>query len=94
MDPATHRQQVLFLWSEDSSLDGRVVAWSFHDGNDRSADMADQPYPTCADALSDGWRMIQASQLLPPMAGSEHTPSFLKHEFIFEKIVTVNCRRP
>jgi len=90
MDPAKHRQQVLFLWSEDSSLEGRVIAWSFHDGSNRSADQADRPYRSCADALVDGWRLIQVSQLIPAVPGAEHTPSFLKHEFIFEKIVSVD----
>ena len=36
--------------------------------------------------LNDGWRMIQASQQLPPQAGWEYDVSFLKHEFFFEKL--------
>jgi hypothetical protein len=39
------------------------------------------------EALADGWRLIQASQLLPPYPGHEHDVSFLKHEFFFEKLV-------
>jgi hypothetical protein len=38
------------------------------------------------DALMDGWRLIQASQLLPPSPGHEYDTSFLKHEFLFEKL--------
>ena len=38
-------------------------------------------------ALRDGWRLIQASQLLPPQPGAEYGTSFLKHEFFFEKLV-------
>lgn len=37
--------------------------------------------------LKDGWRLIQASQLIPPYPGHEYDVSFLKHEFIFERIV-------
>jgi hypothetical protein len=44
------------------------------------------PYKTGVEALQDGWRMIQASQLLPPYPGHEYDVSFLKHEFWFEKL--------
>ena len=43
MNSETERQQVLFLWLEDSNLEGRVVAWTFHDGAGREQDIAGTP---------------------------------------------------
>ena len=82
------RQQVLFLWLDDSALDARVLGWSFHDGGgDGSVLDGEPPYPTGEAALRDGWRLIQVSPLIPPALGAEHTTSFLRHEFLFERIV-------
>lgn len=86
------RQQVLFLYLADSALDAPVVGWSRFDG-DRAGptppveDRPTPPYATGVDALRDGWRLIQASPLLPPAPGAERQVSYLKHEFIFERLV-------
>jgi hypothetical protein len=89
----TLRQQVLVLYLSDSSLDARVVGWSRYDGTGETSpttgDSDVPPYATGTDALRDGWRLFQASQLLPPYPGHEYDVSFLKHEFLFEKIVHV-----
>ncbi len=90
MNPETQRQQVLFLWMEDSSLEGRIVGWSFFDGADPSADWTELPYRSGVAALADGWRLIQASPLVSPTPGHEHQASFLKHEYLFERIVDIS----
>jgi hypothetical protein len=88
MDPATQRQQVLFLWLEDSYLEGRVVAWTFHDGTGALTDLpGSPPYRTGSAALRDGWRLLQVSPLTNPPPGHEHAIGHLKHEFVFERIV-------
>lgn len=91
MNPETERQQVLFLWLDDSNLAGRVIAWTFHDGSGTTDDLVGTdgapPYARGTDALADGWRLLQVSPLLPPAPGAEHTVSYLKHEFLFERIV-------
>ena len=86
------RQQVLFLWLSDSALDARVVAWSLYEGaSPKGAPVppvdidAAPPYPTGREALRDGWRLIQASALVPPAPGAELHTSYLRHEFIFER---------
>jgi hypothetical protein len=88
---ATVRQQVLFLYLSTSALDSDVIAWSSYDGTGRTApttgDSDEPPYETGVEALRDGWRLLQASQLLPPSAGHEYDVSFLKHEFMFERLV-------
>jgi hypothetical protein len=84
------RQQVLVLYLASSGLDSEVVGWSSYDGTGRTEPTAgdgdEPPYRSGVDALRDGWRMIQASQLLPPYPGHEYDVSFLKHEFWFEKL--------
>ncbi len=88
------RQQVLVLYLATSSLDTHVVGWSMYDGTGESIHMAGDeevpPYRTGLDALKDGWRMIQASPLLTHPPGTEYQTNYLKYEFFFEKMVTIN----
>lgn len=92
---STIRQQVLVLYLSTSALDSKVVGWASYDGADQSrpttGDSDDPPYETGLDALHDGWRLIQAAQLIPPYPGHEYDVSFLKHEFFFEKLVDVTA---
>lgn len=95
-DPRTSttlRQQVLVLYTTSSALDSRVIGWSSYDGTGAShpttGDSDIPPYANGLDALLDGWRLIQAAQLIPPYPGHEYDTSFLKHEFFFEKLVDV-----
>jgi hypothetical protein len=88
---APPRQQVLVLYLSNSALDSAVVGWSCYDGTGATSpttgDSEQPPYQTGLDALKDGWRLIQAAQLIPPYPDHEYDVSFLKHEFFFEKIV-------
>ncbi|WP_432119486.1 hypothetical protein [Streptomyces sp. bgisy032] len=88
---AALRQQVLVLYLDSSALDAPVVGWSLYDGTGRTSpttgDSDEPPYGTGLAALRDGWRLIQAAQLIPPYPGAEYDVSFLKHEFFFEKLV-------
>jgi hypothetical protein len=90
----TVRQQVLVLYLATSALDSPVIGWSTYDGTGRTApttgDSDEPPYETGVAALVDGWRLLQASQLLPPYPGHEYQVSFLKHEFFFERLVTLD----
>ncbi|MEI7593635.1 MAG: hypothetical protein WCK41_10485 [Actinomycetes bacterium] len=86
------RQQVLVLFLASSALDANVIGWSFYDGASHGptppVDARVEPiYPTGVDALRDGWRLIQVTPLLPAAPGAEYQVSFLKHEFVFEKMV-------
>jgi hypothetical protein len=91
--PGTARQKVLVLYLSTSSLASKVVSWSLFDGASAEAEEAgsspDPPYSTGLDALRDGWRLFQASQLLPPAAGEEYATSFQKFEFFFEQLSPV-----
>ena len=48
------------------------------------------PYPTGLHALRDGWRLFQASPLLPHYPGTETQTAYLKYEFWFEQLVEVD----
>jgi len=45
------------------------------------------PYNTGLEALLDGWRLFQASPLLPHTPGDEFRTGYLKYEFFFEKLI-------
>lgn len=88
------RQQVLQLYTVNSSFGSNVVAWAFHDGTDGQGPALPErgsasPYVTGVDALRDGWRVLQMSQLLPPRVGEEHHVSYLPFEFLLERMVEV-----
>ncbi|MDT0446616.1 hypothetical protein [Streptomyces johnsoniae] len=89
----TLRQQVLVLYLSTSALDSGTVGWARYDGTGTTTpttgDGDEPPYPDGVAALRDGWRLIQAAQLIPPYPGHEYDVSFLKHEFLFEKLVRV-----
>jgi len=88
------RQQVLVLYLANSALDSVVTGWAMYDGTGDHAyttgDSSEPPYKSGLDALRDGWRLFQASQLIPPAPGHEHDTSFLKHEFYFERLETTD----
>ena len=87
------RQQVLMLWLASPSLDSRVLGWSFHDGTAGAGPQpaADPPYASGVAAMVDGWRLLQMSPLIPPTPGHERETSFLKHEFLFERLIDVDA---
>ena len=84
------RQKVLILYLANSALDSHVVSWAEYDGTgatDPQPGAADEPpYQSGVDALRDGWRLLQISPLAPHAAGEEFTTSYLKYEFVFEKL--------
>ena len=83
------RQKVLVLYLANSALDSPVIGWSVYDGTGEARRMAGDadtpPYASGLDALLDGWRLLQASQLLPHARGEEFDLAYLKYEFFFEK---------
>jgi hypothetical protein len=87
------RQQVLILYLATPALDSEVCAWTLYDGTGRTrpttGDNDVPPYVTGLAALTDGWRLVQISPVLPPVPGHEYDVSTLRHEFMFERLVEV-----
>ena len=83
-------QQLLFLSVANPNPASTVVAWSHFDGTGRTHAMAGDsdvpPYETVLDAMKDGWRVLQAPPLAPAAAGQEHQTSFLRFEYMLEKL--------
>ena len=83
------RQKVMVLYLANSALDSPVVGWAVYDGTGETRHMAGDsdtpPYATGLGALKDGWRLFQASQLLPHPRGEEYDLAYLKYEFFFEQ---------
>ncbi|WP_380176572.1 hypothetical protein ACFEMC_03495 [Kineococcus sp. DHX-1] len=87
------RQQVMVLYLGTSALDSAVIGWTRYDGTGRSrptmGDSDEPPYATGLDALLDGWRLLQMSQLLSHAEGHEYDTAYLPYEFLFERLVDV-----
>ena len=78
------------LYLASSALDSRVVAWAQYDGTAReqhqAGDSDTPPYGSGLEALQDGWRLFQVSQLSPPDPDHPFTLSYLRYECWFEKL--------
>lgn len=89
------RQQVLILYLGTSALDSNVIGWTRYDGTGRSrptmGDSDEPPYKTGLDALIDGWRLLQLSQLQAHLPGHEYDVAYLPYEFVFERIVDISA---
>ena len=87
------RQKVMVLYLANSALDAPTIGWAVYDGTGETRHMAGDndvpPYATGLAALRDGWRLFQASQLLPHPRGEEFDLAYLKYEFFFEQLVEV-----
>ena len=92
------RQQVLILYLATPALDSDVCAWTLYDGTGRSrpttGDSDVPPYDTGLAALIDGWRLMQLSAVVPPAPGHEYDVSTLRHEAVFERLVTTAAPPP
>jgi hypothetical protein len=89
------RQQVLVLYLADSSLTSDVIAWALYDGTGRESaetgDNPDRPFATGLAALEAGWRLIGMSPLRAAAPDTEYVTSYLKFEFVFERLVSVGA---
>lgn len=87
------RQNILVLWLADPALDAPVVGWSRWNGADAedhwAGDEQTPPYRNAVAALRDGWRLFQASPLLPHIPETETQTAYLKYEYWFEQIIDV-----
>jgi hypothetical protein len=88
------RQQILFLYLHSADLTSGVGAWTYHDASGKQphpshGDADKPPYNSALDAMKDGWRVLQVPQQFPAYPGMEYTTSFLKFEFVLERMVEV-----
>ncbi len=88
------RQKLLVLYVHSPDLHSAAVAWSRYDGTgqDRSSsgDSAEPPYTSVVAAMQDGWRVLQFPQQYPAYPGMEYNTSYLKYEYILEKMEEIH----
>jgi len=84
----------LVLYAHSPDLNSKVVAWSLFDGTTEkqpsTASEKSPPYESVVAAMREGWRVIQFPQQFPAYPGTEYTTSFLKFEYILEKLEAVD----
>lgn len=87
------RQKILILHAGTPDLHSPIGAWAIYDGtgkdNATTGDSDAPPYKSVLEAMRDGWRVIQFPQLMPAYPGMELTTSYLRFEYILEKMETI-----
>jgi hypothetical protein len=85
------RQQLLLLYARTPDPRDRIGAWAIYDGTGKehhtTGDSEEPPYKSVLAAMQDGWRVIQYPAQFPAYPGMELTTSYLRWEFVLEKIV-------
>ena len=88
------RQKLLVLYAHSPDLNSRTVAWSMYDGTGReqhtTGDSEEPPYESVVAAMRDDWRVIQFPQQYPAYPGMEYSTSYLRYEYILEKLEDSN----
>jgi hypothetical protein len=84
------RQKLLILYLRTPDLYSQVGAWTTYDPTRKerhtTGDSETPPYNSVFAAMQDGWRVIQFPQMFPAYPGMELTTSYLRFEYILEKI--------
>ena len=87
------RQKLLVLYLQTPDLGSSVTAWAVYDGTGKehhtTGDSDTPPYKSVLEAMKDGWRVIQFPQQFPAYPGMELTTSYLRFEYILEKLETI-----
>ncbi len=84
------KQKLLFLYTASPSLESGTGAWAVYDGTGKethtTGDSSQPPYRSVLEAMKDGWRVIHIPQILPLQPGLELTTSYLRFEYVLEKM--------
>lgn len=84
------RQKILILYSATPDLHSGIGAWAIYDGTGKehhtTGDSTEPPYRSVLAAMQDGWRVIQFPQQFPAYPGMELNTSYLRFEYILEKM--------
>lgn len=90
---ANMRQKILILYSKTPDLHTKIGAWAIYDGTGKeqhtTGDSTEPPYHSVLEAMRDGWRVIQFPQQFPAYPGMELATSYLRWEYILEKMEEV-----
>ena len=88
------RQKLLVLYAHSPDLNSAITAWSVYDGSGKekhtTGDSDEPPYDSVVAAMREGWRVIQFPQQFPAYPGMEYNTSYLKYEYILEKLEEID----
>lgn len=88
------RQKLLVLYATNPDLRSGVGAWTIYDATGKekhtTGDSETPPYPSVFAAMQDGWRVIQLPQQFPAYPGMELSTSYLRWEYILEKMEEID----
>ena len=88
------RQKILVLYLHTPDLNSNVVAWSMYDGTGKTTpttgDSDTPPYNSVVEAMQGGWRVVQFPQQFPAYPGMEYHTSYLRFEYILEKMEEID----
>lgn len=88
------RQKILILYSGTPDLRSGIGAWAIYDGTGKehhtTGDSEAPPYDSVLAAMRDGWRVVQFPQQFPAYPGMELSTSYLRFEYILEKMEEVD----
>lgn len=84
------RQKLLILYTRTPDLNSEVGAWATYDATGKehhtTGDSDAPPYSCVFAAMKDGWRVLQVPQLFPAYPGMETATSYLRFEYVLEKL--------
>jgi hypothetical protein len=90
------RQRLLILYTRTPDLKSPVGAWAIYDATGKehhtTGDSDVPPYPSVFTAMEDGWRVMQFPQQFPAYPGMELSTSYLRFEYILEKLEEVETK--
>ena len=88
------RQKILILYSGTPDLRSSIGAWAIYDGTGKerhtTGDSETPPYNSVLAAMRDGWRVVQFPQQFPAYPGMELSTSYLRFEYILEKMEDID----
>lgn len=88
-----YRQKLLILYLHNPDLHSHPTSWTMYDATGKEShttgDSDQPPYSSVVAAMRDGWRVIQFPQQFPAYPGMEYATSYLKFEYILEKMEPV-----
>ena len=91
--PST-RQKILILYAATPDLRSGIGAWAIYDGTGKehhtTGDSDTPPYGSVLAAMRDGWRVVQFPQQFPAYPGMELSTSYLRFEYILEKLEEID----
>ena len=87
-------QNILVLFQDTPALDARVFGWSRYFASEPEVTVEDEetpPYANAMDAMRDGWRVIQMSEIKVRSDEQLYRVGAFPYQTVLEKLVEVEA---